>query len=62
MLLKTVFTKLVLPACKADPLTCTNEDYLNPKAYLDYQFESKVADVKFKGLLSQTEESNMRHM
>ena len=39
MLFKTIFTKLVLPTCKADPLTCKIEDYLDPKAYLGYQFE-----------------------
>ena len=61
MLLKTVFSKLVPPTCKADALTCTIEDYLDPRAYLGYQFEGKVADMKSKGLLSQIEESNMRH-
>ena len=41
MLLKTIFTKLILPTCKADPLTCKIKDYLDPKAYLDTNLNQK---------------------
>ena len=36
------------------------DDFLNPKPYLGYQFETKVAEMKCQGTLINTEENDIR--
>ena len=43
---KSIFSKLILPSCKTDPLNCTIDDYLNPIPYLGYLFESNISELK----------------
>ena len=58
--LTLIFSKFLLPTCKADALNCTIEDYLNPRPYLGYLFESIISELKSETLFSQTEEHNLR--
>ena len=44
VIFKSIFSKLVLPTSKADPLNCTIDDYRNPRPYLGYLFESMSVD------------------
>ena len=39
LIFKSIFSKLVIPTCMADPLNCNIDDYLNPRPYLGYLFE-----------------------
>ena len=60
LIFKSILSKLVLSTCKADPLNCTIEDYLNPIRYLGYSFKSKISEFKSETCLSQMEEYNLR--
>ena len=41
LIFEPIFSKLVLPTCKGDPLNFSIDDYLNPKPYLQHLFEPK---------------------
>ena len=59
LIFKSNISKLVLPTCKADPLNCTIDDYLKPRPYIGYFFESKISELKPETSLSQAEEHNL---
>ena len=55
LIFESIISKLFLPICKADPLNCTIDDYLNPRPYLGYLFDSEISEHKPEPPLSQSE-------
>ena len=50
LLITSIGKKIVLPTSNIDILTSkVDDDFLNPKPYLGYQFETKVAEMKSQG-------------
>ncbi|KAG0444289.1 hypothetical protein HPB47_013961 [Ixodes persulcatus] len=50
-------TKIVLPTCRLDPLTCDLDSYADPKPHLGYEAEKKIRDMKGQGITSEAEDS-----
>ena len=60
LLITSIGKKVVLPTSNIDILTIKVDDFLNPKPYLGYQFETKVAEWKSQGTLINTEENDIQ--
>ena len=60
LLITSIGKKLVLPTSNIDILITKIDDFLHPKLYLEYQFETKVTEMKFPGTLTNTDENNIQ--
>ena len=61
LLITSIGKKLVVPTCKIDILTTKVDDFLNPKPYLGYRFETKIAEMKSQGSVTNIEEYDIRY-
>ena len=59
-LIKSYGQKLVLPSHHIDVLNCNVQEYLDPKPYLGYRFESKITELNSAGKLKNGEELVIR--
>ena len=60
LLITSIGKKIVLPTSNINILTTKVDDFLNPKPYLGYQFETKVAEMKSQGTFINTEENDIQ--
>jgi len=56
-LISGLVNKIVIPGSRLDPLSSSLEDYLYPRAYLGYKFESKLGDLTKKGMSNEQQNS-----
>ena len=60
LVITSIGKKIVLPTSNINILTTKMDDFLNPKPYLGYQFETKVAEMKSQSTFINTEENDIR--
>ena len=59
LLITSIGKKLILPTFNIDILTTKVDDFLHPKPYLGYCFETNVAEMKSQGTLTNIEENDI---
>ena len=62
LLIKSYGKKLILASHHIDILNCNVEEYLDPKPYHGYRFESKIVESKLAGKLKNEAELGVRAM
>lgn len=59
-LLGFLVAKIIIPRPQVDPLTINVENYLDPKPYLGYGFETKIGEMREKRLIDEQTEREQR--
>lgn len=60
LLINSIAKRLILPTCRLNPILNDLTDYFDPRPYLGYRFENKIAELEQKGKMIIEEKELLR--